>query len=106
MVKSIATSLEEYAVDHNGAYPAKLGDLVPPYARAGMFYVPGSDPRVMYVYEHPAAKPAWGQYDLKDDGSFDPTLYKLRNIETQQLCTKLTCKYIMYVQNAGLVGAP
>jgi hypothetical protein len=105
-LKSLATSLEEFAVDHNGSYPAELSDLVPTYAHSGTFFVPGSNPPVQYVYEHPAADPAWGQYDLKDDGSFDPTLYTLRNVQSQRLCTRQTCAHIMYLQNAGLVGGP
>jgi len=104
--RSLATALEEYAVDHNGQYPARLRDIIPsPYLR-GDFYVPGSDPPATYVYEHPAADPAWGEFDIRDDGSLDPSLDKLLNVTTKRRCTKGACKFIIYTQANGVVGSP
>jgi hypothetical protein len=103
-LKQLATSLEEYAVDHNGVFPKQLSQLEPLYLRA-MLWVPGSDPPAQYRYEMPAARPAWGQWDIVDDGSLDPTLTKLRALDNT-LCTHATCKYIVYAESQGLVGAP
>ena len=103
--KQIATSLEEYAVDHGGAYPLHLSDLMPTYL-SGEKYVPGSDPPVKYAYEHPPEDSSWGLYAIKDDGSLDPTLDKLLDVKTRQRCTKATCKYIIYTQAFGVVGSP
>jgi hypothetical protein len=103
--KMIATSLEEYAVDNGGKYPPTLGKLVPTYVRSVPF-IPGSDPPTLYRYEFPAENPAWGLWDIKDDGSCDPTLYKLLNVTTKRRCTKETCRYIIYAQNLGVVGVP
>jgi hypothetical protein len=70
-----------------------------------MFWVPGSDPPTPYRYEMPASRAEWGKWDLVDAGTLDPTLYKLRAPDNS-LCTRETCKYIVYAQSAGLVGVP
>jgi len=103
-LKMIATSLEEYAVDHNGAYPATLAGLVPTYMRAPA-WIPGSDPAVQYTYELPASRPEWGHWDIVDNGAFDPTLDKLRALDNT-ICTHEKCKHIVYAESQGLVGAP
>jgi hypothetical protein len=103
-LKQLATALEEYAVDHNGVFPKQLTQLEPIYLRA-LLWVPGSDPPAQYRYEIPAARPAWGQWDIVDDGSLDPTLSKLRALDNS-LCTHATCKHIVYAESEGLVGAP
>src|ERR1700730_8727924 len=71
-LKQLATTLEEYAVDHNGAFPKQFADLRPLYLPA-MLWVPGSDPPAQYRYEIPAARAEWGKWDIVDDGSLDPT---------------------------------
>lgn len=103
-LKRLATSIEEYSVDHNGAYPTLLAALQPLYLPA-MSWVPGSDPPTPYRYEIPASRPQWGKWDIVDAGTLDPTLYKLRAPDNS-LCTHETCKYIVYAESTGLVGAP
>ncbi len=101
--KQIATALEEYAVDNNGSYPSDLKRLIPTYLHY-IPYIPASDPPAVYTYEHPASNPAWGEFVIKDDGAFDPTLDNLINAESRQRCTKTTCKYIIYGQAFGVEG--
>ena len=103
-LKRIATALEEYSVDHNGTFPAQLASLQPLYLPT-MSWVPGSDPPVPYRYEIPASRPQWGKWDIVDAGTSDPTLSKLRAPD-DSLCTTKTCKYIVYAESTGLVGAP
>ncbi len=105
-LKTIATAIEEYRVDNGGAYPKSLTDLSPTYLRAGSRIIPGSDPVTEYVYEHPASDPNFGDYDVKDNGAFDPTLDRLVNARDRSICTRQTCKYIIYAQGFGLAGVP
>ena len=104
--KMLATALEEYSVDNGGKYPAHLAEIAGTVYLRGQPYVPGSDPPATYVYEHPAADPSWGAYDIRDDGSLDPTLDMLINVKTKQRCTKSTCKFIIYTSAMGVVGSP
>lgn len=103
-LKTIATALEEYSVDNSGAYPATLADLKPPYLNEASSLIPGTDPEDRYVYERPSSVPGGGAYDIRDDGKFDPTLDKLRNAVDHTLCTRATCRYIIYLQSGGLFG--
>lgn len=103
-LKQIATALEEYSVDHSGAYPARLEDLGEPYLHAAARIIPGSDPEASYTYEHPPSNPNFGAYVIRDNGQFDPTLDHLRNAVDHTLCTRTNCKYIIYTQNGGLYG--
>lgn len=105
-MKSLATALEEYAVDNNGKYPAKLDDLKPPYLSAAVTIIPASDPATQYTYENPPSDPAFGLYDIKDNGMFDPSLLKLHQGTTGHVCTPQTCKYIVYAQAIGMIGLP
>lgn len=103
-LKQMGTALEEYAVDHNGSFPKTLVELTPLYLHS-LPWVPGSDPPASYLYEFPASRQEWGTWDIVDDGSLDPTLYKLRALDGT-LCTHATCKHIVYAESTGLVGAP
>jgi hypothetical protein len=103
-LKGLATALEEYAVDHNGTYPATLAALGPPYL-SRQPWIPESNPPAMYRYENPAARSQWGTWDIADNGAFDPTLHDLR-APNGSICTHETCKFIVYAQSQGLVGAP
>jgi len=103
-LKRIATALEEYAVDHNGVYPSQIASLQPLYLPT-MSWVPGSDPPAPYRYEIPASRPQWGKWDIVDAGMSDPTLSKLRAPDNN-LCTHETCRFIVYAESTGLVGAP
>lgn len=104
-LKRIATSAEEYAVDHSGRYPPSLETMRPVYLTMAP-YIPGSDPPAKYVYDSPALDPKYGSYDVRDNGGFDPTQDKLRNIADNTICTRLTCKVIIYTQSGGLYGMP
>ena len=103
-LKAIATGIEEFRVDHGGAYPKTLADLPTIYLNAGTRMIPGSDPIAYYTYEYPASDPSFGGYDIKDNGTFDPTLDRLHNALDHSLCTRQTCRYIIYLENAGLFG--
>jgi hypothetical protein len=103
-LKQMATAVEEYEVDHNGNIPKTLAELTPLYLHS-LLWVPGSDPPAPYIYELPASHPEWGIWDTVDDGSLDPTLYKLRALDGT-LCTHATCKHIVYAESTGLVGSP
>lgn len=103
-LKGIATAIEEYRVDHSGDYPKTLAELQPPYLGLGGRIIPGSDPIAYYTYEYPASNPKFGAFDIKDNGTFDPTVDKLHNALDLSLCSKSSCRYIIYVENAGLFG--
>ena len=105
-LKSIATAIEEYRVDNNGAYPKSLDALSPTYLKLGMRVIPGSSPLAYYTYEHPASDPSFGSFDIKDNGGYDPTLDHLLNALDRAPCTRRTCKYIIYTETFGLAGLP
>jgi len=102
-LKRIATAVEEYFVDHGGQYPRFLDDLPAQYLPQTVF-IPGSNPAKPYIYVRYPANHALGAYVIEDDGSFDPSLYKLHNGVSGSLCTPYSCKYIVYAQAVGLMG--
>jgi|GEM_PF-4705131 len=102
-LKRIATAVEEYFVDHSGQYPRFLDDLSAPYLSQTIF-IPGSSPAKPYIYVRYPANHTLGAYVIEDDGSFDPSLYKLHNGVSGSLCTADSCKYIVYAQAVGLLG--
>ena len=101
-LKTIATALEEYAVDHNGAFPSSLDALKPLYYNRPP-WIPESDPPAQYRYDKPALDPRWGAWDIIDNGAYDPTLHALRDPDGS-LCTRATCRYIVYAESEGLIG--
>jgi hypothetical protein len=103
-LKTLATSLEEYAVDHNGEYPAALEDLPKLYLSTPP-WIPETNPPAQYRYDNPAVNADWGKWDLVDNGAFDPTLHNLRAPDGT-VCTHETCTLIVYAQSQGLIGAP
>lgn len=103
-LRGIATALDEYAVDHNGAYPASLDALRPLYYNRPA-WIPETAHPAQYRYEVPAARAEWGKWDVVDNGAFDPTLHDLRALDGS-LCTHASCRYIVYAEGVGLVGAP
>ena|GEM_PF-3494650 len=102
-LKRIATALEEYMVDNSGKFPKTLDELRLPYLNSAP-YVPETDPPQEYTYDNPAINPKFGAWDLRDNGTFDPTQDNLRNFITNHLCTKDTCKYIIYAESGGIGG--
>jgi Tfp pilus assembly protein PilE len=102
-LKSIATALEEYAVDHRGRYPDRLTQLTPTYLKT-LPEVPGTDSAGAYTYHHPASRKA--AYDIWDDGSMDPTTFGSLPRGVGGPTCAAGCKYVVYVAGAGLVGLP
>jgi hypothetical protein len=103
-LKGLATALEEYAVDHDGTFPATLDALRPTYFPRPP-WIPESEPPAAYKYENPAARPDWGRWDIVDNGAFDPTMHKLRAADGTA-CTRSSCTFIIYAESVGLIGAP
>jgi prepilin-type N-terminal cleavage/methylation domain-containing protein len=99
--KQIATALEEYAVDHNGSYPAggalSATDPGPPYLN----FAP-KDPVNTSAYNLTSTAGSYGSYQINDQGGHDTTttigLFKSDGTK----CT--ACASITYNQNAGIVG--
>ena len=101
-LKTIATAIEEYAVDHDGKFPPSLDSLKPLYYNRPA-WIPETDPPTQYRYDYPALESGWGAWDIIDNGAFDPTLHKLRSPDGT-LCTRATCRYIVYAESQGLIG--
>lgn len=104
-LKRIATPVEEFAVDHRGLYPRFLDEVGAPFLPQTI-YIPGSSPAKPYTYVRDPANTTFGKYVVADDGSFDPSLLKLHSGVDGSLCAPETCKYIVYIQAAGLMGLP
>jgi hypothetical protein len=102
---TIAAAVEQYAIDHNGAYPDNLLQLVPKYI-AKLPSVPGSDEAGAYDYHHPASTQPDAKYEIWDDGSMDPTTLRALPRGTGGEPCASDCKYVVYVAGAGLVGVP
>ena len=66
--KQIATAMEEYAVDHNGAYPSGITNLTTPY----LSIVP-NDPVNGSPYALGPAAASNGSYEIDDAGGHDTT---------------------------------
>lgn len=104
-LKRVSAAIERYAIDHNGAYPANLPQLVPSYL-AKIPVVPGGDSGGAYDYHYPASSRANGAYEIWDDGSMDPsTLRSLPLGVGGQPCND-ECKYVVYAQSGGIIGVP
>ena len=102
-LKQIAVAVERYAVDHNGAYPDNLPQLVPKYL-IKLPAVPGGDGTGAYDYHHPASVQPDAKYEIWDDGSMDPTtLGDLPRGPGGRPCNG-DCKYVVYVANGGIIG--
>lgn len=103
-LKQIAVAIEEYAVDHQGRYPTRLGQLLPTYLKS-IPDVPGPANPTTYAYHKPAVLSANAKYDIWDNGSMDPTTFsKLTRAVTGGPCDG--CKYVVYLAGSGIVGTP
>jgi len=97
--KQIATAMEEYAVDNNGAYPGGFGasGLTTPY----LTFAP-KDPVNGTTYTLTNTAGAYGSYQVNDSGGHDPTttigLFQAGGAK----CT--ACTSISYNQSGGIVG--
>jgi type II secretory pathway pseudopilin PulG len=96
--KQIATALEEYAVDNNGAYPNMAG-LTTPYLN----FTP-KDPvsQASYTVNNTQAPTTYGSYQINDGGSHDTTTTIGLFTSTGTKCA--ACASVSYNQNAGIVG--
>ncbi len=102
-LKAIATALEGYAVDNNGAYPRTLKPLAPNYI-AALPSVPQSGKAYVYYLAPPDKR--FGAYEIADDGTADPTTtFTLTKGPEGPKCEG-ECRTIVYGQNTGIVGAP
>ncbi|MBV8280820.1 MAG: zinc-ribbon domain-containing protein [Candidatus Eremiobacteraeota bacterium] len=102
-LKQIAVAVERYAVDHNGAYPDNLPQLVPKYL-IKLPAVPGGDGTGAYDYHHPASVQPDAKYEIWDDGSMDPTtMSRLPRGPNGPPCEQ-QCKYVVYLADVGIIG--
>ena len=103
----IGTSLEEYAVDHNGKHPHSLQELLKANRGAYMSQtptVPGSGGS--YTLLVPPTDDRMGAYEIVDDGSIgaDPSLTTIDGSP----CDPAACTHVLLAaRGAGsLYGAP
>jgi prepilin-type N-terminal cleavage/methylation domain-containing protein len=96
--KQIATAMEEYAVDNNGAYPNTFAaGLTTPYLN----FTP-KDPVNGTSYTLTNTAGAYGSYQINDNGGHDVTTTIGIFQSGGAKCT--ACASISYNQNAGIVG--
>jgi prepilin-type N-terminal cleavage/methylation domain-containing protein len=95
--QQIATALEEYAVDHNGAYPNMAG-LTTPY----LGFTP-TDPVDSAAYTINNTPGAYGAYQVNDSAKHDPTTTQAL-VKEGAVTNCTACTGISYDQNAGIVG--
>lgn len=100
--KQIATALEEYAADHNGAYPSSFGanGLTTPYLNFTYADPAGGGG---YTITLGSSGSAFGSYEISDPGQHDSsTTTGLHLTGGNTLC--IACTSVQYYQNAGVVG--
>jgi hypothetical protein len=103
-LKTIATALETYAVDHGGKYPEHLPQLVPQYIKA-LPVVPGGDGTGAYDYHHPGSVQGV-KYEIWDDGSMDSTTFGSMSRGPKGPPCDGDCKYVVYREGVGIIGVP
>ena len=104
-LKTIATGVEEYAVDHGGKYPDHLPQLVPGYLKT-LPSVPGGDGAGAYDYHRRASAPGAAAYEIWDDGSMDPTTFGSIPRGPKGPPCMGGCKYVVYRAGVGIIGVP
>lgn len=96
--KSIATAMEEYAVDHNGTYPT-IPTLITPYLDFSFVDPSGGG----YTITLPTGTSNFGSYEITDGGAHDPTTTTGLHLSGSNVfCT--SCTSVWYYQNGGIVG--
>ena len=107
--KTIATALEEYAVDHQNAYPKTLDALTPTYLKM-VPVVPGSPTGARYGYSAPGPDPRMGHYLISDgDAQVDARYLDPRPIPRGvggPACSPGKCVHLSYAQAIGVIGSP
>jgi len=104
--KQVATALEEWAVDHNGTYPATGAVAAALFGGKGNVYMgnPPSDPvnATAYNFENPAANAkcnaAATSYDILDSGGHDKSV--------QIANGTLGDQSVIYCSGSGVTSAP
>jgi hypothetical protein len=108
-LKTIATALEEYAVDHQNAYPKTLDALTPTYLKM-VPVVPGSPTGARYGYSAPGPDPRMGHYLISDgDAQVDARYLDPRPIPRGvggPACSPGECVHLSYAQAIGVIGSP
>ena len=100
--KQIATAMEEYAVDHSGAYPSTFGtsNLTTPYLN----FTPVDPSGGGYTLTVAAGSTSYGSYEITDGDNHDPTTTTGLKLTGIGVCS--TCKGVGYYQSGGIVGLP
>ncbi len=108
-LKTIATALEEYAVDHQNAYPPSLDALTPTYLKV-IPIVPGSPTGARYDYRAPGPDPRMGHYLITDaDAQVDARYLDPRPIPRGvggPPCMPGECVHLSYAAAIGVIGSP
>lgn len=95
--KSIATALEEYAVDNQGLYTNSLP--------SSYLVQQPKDPVNGALYAiNSAASPAFGSYQVTDTGGHDKSTMNNLTQAGGTACGTSTCSSVVYSQNSGLIG--
>jgi len=97
--KQIATAMEEYSVDHGGAYPDNFGtgQLTTPYLN----FTP-VDPAGGAAYTITNTSGTYGSYEISDGGAHDTTTTTGLHKSDGTACT--TCSGVRYQQSGGIIG--
>src|ERR1700681_1954886 len=107
-IKTIATALKEYAVDHQNAYPKTLDALTPTYLKM-VPVVPGSPTGARYRYSAPGPDPRMGHYLISDgDAPVDARYLDPRPIPRGvggPACSPGECVHLSYAQAIGVIGS-
>ena len=99
--KQIATAMEEYSVDHGGAYPSTFaGGLTTPYLN----FTPVDPAGGGYTLTVGTGSTAYGSYEITDGDNHDPTTTTGLHLTGGANCTN--CKGVGYYQSGGIVGLP
>jgi len=108
-LKTIATALEEYAIDHQNAYPKTLDALTPTYLKM-VPVVPGSPTGARYSYSAPGPDPRMGHYVITDaDAQVDAQYLGPRAIPHGvggPPCQPGVCVHLSFAQAIGVIGGP
>ena len=94
--KSLATAMEEYAVDNAGQYTSTLPATY-------LQQVP-KDPVTGTTYVINAVAGAFGSYQISDSGGHDKTTMGNLSQSSGTTCGTSTCTSVLFNQNSGLIG--
>ena len=105
--KTIATALEKFSIDHQGAYPTSLESLTPTYLKM-VPIVPGSATGAHYGYRAPAPDKRMGHYLITDGDAEVDAQYSIGATIPDGVggspCNPGACLHLSYAQAIGLIG--